>query len=52
MNEKFALVTGAGSGIGKSVARELASRKINVLLVPFPGRNSKATQEAYPSNLG
>ncbi len=32
----FALITGASSGIGKAIAEELASRKINVLLVALP----------------
>lgn len=31
------MVTGAGSGIGKAIARELASRHINVLLTALPG---------------
>lgn len=35
--DKYALVTGAGSGIGKAIARELASRKINILLVALSG---------------
>ena len=39
MTEKFALVTGAGSGIGKAIARELAGRGINVLLVALPGED-------------
>ena len=39
MKEKFALVTGAGSGIGKSIAKELAIRKINTLLVALPGED-------------
>jgi uncharacterized protein len=33
---RFALVTGASSGIGKAIALELAGRKINVLLVALP----------------
>lgn len=33
----LALITGASSGIGKAIARELAARKINVLLVALPG---------------
>lgn len=36
-HKTFALVTGASAGIGKAVAEELASRKINVLLIALPG---------------
>jgi len=38
-NEKkaYALITGASQGLGKAMAYELASRKINVLLVSLPG---------------
>lgn len=33
----FALVTGASEGIGRAIAEELASRKINLILVALPG---------------
>lgn len=36
-NEKYALLTGASLGLGKALAGELASRKINLLLVSLPG---------------
>jgi len=35
--KKYALLTGASQGIGKAMAHELASRKINLLLVSLKG---------------
>ena len=37
MNKTYSLITGASSGIGKSIAYELASRNRNLLLVSLPG---------------
>ena len=37
MKQAYALITGAGSGIGLAMVRELASRGHNVLLVSKPG---------------
>jgi len=37
VEEKFALITGAGSGIGKELARELIRRKSNVALTDING---------------
>lgn len=48
----WALVTGAGSGIGKSIARELASRKINVLLVALPGEDLRGYSMELVSEYG
>jgi short-subunit dehydrogenase len=52
MNKKFALVTGAGSGIGKSIARELASREINVLLVALPGEDLEGYSKSLSGEFG
>lgn len=38
----FALITGAGRGLGRAFARELASREYNVLLTALPGENLSA----------
>jgi len=35
--EKYALITGASSGLGKAFARELALRNTNLILVSLPG---------------
>ena len=52
MNEKYALVTGAGSGIGKAIARELSSRSINVLLVALPGEDLEAYSKSLSEEYG
>jgi len=36
---QFAVITGASQGLGKAYAEELASRKINVILVSLPRQN-------------
>jgi len=36
-HERFAIITGASSGIGLAIAEELASREINLVLVALPG---------------
>lgn len=41
--QKYALITGASQGLGKALAEELASRKINLLLVSLPGENLDIT---------
>jgi short-subunit dehydrogenase len=49
---RWALVTGAGSGIGKALAFKLASQGLNVVLVSLDDNmlkeTSKAIQAAYP----
>ncbi len=37
-NKTFAVVTGASSGIGKAIARELAERNHNLVLTSLPGQ--------------
>lgn len=37
MNKRFALITGASEGFGKSLAFECASRNFNLVLVALPG---------------
>lgn len=39
--KKYALVTGAGKGLGKAFVYELAKRGINIILVSLPGENLK-----------
>jgi uncharacterized protein len=38
-NNVYALVTGAGQGLGKAFVTELAKRGINIILVSLPGEN-------------
>ncbi|KFF24292.1 SDR family NAD(P)-dependent oxidoreductase [Chryseobacterium vrystaatense] len=39
--ESYAVVTGASQGLGKAFAENLASKKINVILVSLPGQHLK-----------
>jgi short-subunit dehydrogenase len=39
----FTLITGAGAGIGKALAEECASRRMNLLLVALPGAELETT---------
>lgn len=48
----YALVTGAGKGLGLAFARELASRKIPVLLVSLPGEGLKDICETIKADYG
>ncbi|PWU00366.1 MAG: hypothetical protein C5B52_09055 [Bacteroidetes bacterium] len=48
----FAIVTGAGSGIGYAFAKELARRKINLVLVSLPNENLQAKSESFRREFG
>ena len=47
-NEQIAVVTGAGSGIGRAIARELAARGITVVVTDL----DPALAEAVAAELG
>ncbi len=52
-NEKeYALITGAGKGLGKAFATELAQRNINVLLTALPGENLDEFCEKLSADYG
>jgi short-subunit dehydrogenase len=40
-NRTYALITGAGSGLGKAFANECARRGMNLLLLALPGENTR-----------
>lgn len=43
MEKSYAIVTGASSGIGRAIALELATRKINLILVALPNTGLEET---------
>lgn len=47
----WALVTGAGSGIGKSLAETLALQGLNVVLVSLPMKDLDETYDALKSQF-
>ena len=49
---EFALITGASKGIGKAIAEDLASRKINVLLVARSENLLKEVADALEKKYG
>lgn len=49
MNDTYALITGASSGIGKALATELASRGFNVLLVSKPDEDIDVLSRYFES---
>ncbi|MBW6501057.1 MAG: SDR family NAD(P)-dependent oxidoreductase [Bacteroidales bacterium] len=51
-NNKYAVVTGASSGIGKAIASELASRKYNLVLHSLPSQGLKAYCEELTGKHG
>jgi len=48
--KEYALITGAGKGLGKAFATELAQRNINVLLTALPGENLSGFCEKLSSD--
>lgn len=49
-NAKWALVTGAGTGIGKSIAETMAAQGLNVVLVSLPDKFLKETTDELKKN--
>lgn len=39
MNNSYAVVTGASQGLGKSFAKELAKKGINLILISLPNQD-------------
>ena len=50
--KQYALITGASQGLGKSFAYELASRKINTILVSLPNENLRTVNQEIVETYG
>jgi short-subunit dehydrogenase len=50
--KQYALITGGSQGLGKSFALELASRKINTILVSLPNENLETLNREIVQNYG
>lgn len=50
-NAKWALVTGAGTGIGKSIAETMAAQGLNVVLVSLPDKFLDETTAELKKNF-
>ena len=50
-NAKWALVTGAGTGIGKSLAETMATQGLNVVLVSLPDKFLEETTAELKKNF-
>ena len=48
LNDKIAIVTGAGQGIGKAIAGKLAAEEATVVVTDLDEANAKETAAAWP----
>ena len=48
----FAIITGAGAGIGYALAKEMAERKINLVLVSLANENLQSKCESFKKEYG
>lgn len=52
MKNNYTLITGASRGIGKAIAIECASRKMNILLVSLPNENLENVSQMIANDFG
>jgi len=50
--QRYAMVTGASRGLGRAIARELASRKLNLLLISLPNDGLDLVSSEIRSEFG